>query len=194
MRKNFLRGIYLSVVAVSTLALGSDHLVVPKIAPEISKMDVWVGTWQSQTQVMTTPYSEAASMTSEMTCTWSPHHGFILCDHLMNSPSGISNSLSVYTYDEAAKTYKFFGVNKDDSPREVPMQVKGNVWSFGTEVQNQDKTIMFLTNDEFLSDKVMHFRTEFSEDNGRNWKELNQGQLTKIGSGTTTLPPWFSRL
>jgi hypothetical protein len=27
----------------------------------------------------------------------------------------------------------------------------------------------------------MHFRTEFSEDNGRNWKELNQGQLTKIG-------------
>ena len=181
MRKNFLRGIYLSVVAISTLALGSDHLVVPKIPPEISKMDVWVGTWESQTQVMTTPYSEAASMTSEMTCTWSPHHGFILCDHLMNGPTGISNSLSVYTYDETAKTYKFFGVNKDDSPREVPMQVKGNVWSFGTEVQNQDKTIMFLTNDEFLSDKVMHFRTEFSEDNGRNWKELNQGQLTKIG-------------
>jgi hypothetical protein len=167
MRKNFLRGIYLSVVAASTLALGSDHLAVPKIAPEISKMDVWVGTWESQTQVMT--------------CTWSPHHGFILCDHLMNGPTGVSNSLSVYTYDETAKAYKFFGVNKDDSPREVPMQVNGNVWSFGTEVQNQDKTIMFQTNDEFLSDKVMHFRTEFSEDNGRNWKELNQGQLTKIG-------------
>jgi hypothetical protein len=182
MRNNFLRGIYLSVVAASTLALGSDHLVVPKIAPEISKMDVWVGTWESQTQVMTTPYSEAASMTSEMTCTWSPHHGFILCDHLMNGPTGVvSNSLSVYTYDETAKAYKFFGVDKDDSPREVPMQVNGNVWSFGTEVQNQDKTIMFQTNDEFLSDKVMHFRTEFSEDNGRNWKELNQGQLTKIG-------------
>ena len=181
MRKNFLRGIYLSVVAASTLALASDHLVVPKIAPEISKMDVWVGTWESETQVMTTPYSEAASVTSEMTCNWSPHHGFILCDHLMHSPTGLSNSLSVYTYDEAAKTYKFFGVDKDASPREVPMQVKGNIWSFGTEVQNQDKTIMFLTNDEFLSDKLMHFRTEFSEDNGRNWKELNQGQLTKIG-------------
>jgi hypothetical protein len=40
---------------------------------------------------------------------------------------------------------------------------------------------MFLTNDEFLSDKVMHFQTEFSEDNGRNWKELNKGELTKIG-------------
>jgi len=143
-------------------------------------MDVWVGTWESQTQVMTTPYSEAASMTSEMTCTWSPHHGFILCDHLMNGPTGISNSC-LCTLRRDCQTYKFFGVNKDDSPREVPMQVKGNVWSFGTEVQNQDKTIMFLTNDEFLSDKVMHFRTEFSEDNGRNWKELNQGQLTKIG-------------
>jgi hypothetical protein len=181
MRKNFLRGLYFAVVAASTLALASDHLQVPTVAPELSKMNVWVGTWESQTQVMTTPYSEAASVTSEMTCTWSPHHGFILCDHLMNGVNGVSNSLSVYTYDEANKTYKFFGVDKDDSPREVPMQVKGNVWSFGTEVRNQDKTIMFLTNDEFLSDKVMHFQTEFSEDNGRNWKELNKGELTKIG-------------
>jgi hypothetical protein len=39
---------------------------------------------------------------------------------------------------------------------------------------------MFLTNDEFLSDKVMHFRTEFSEDNGRNWKELNQGHPSVV--------------
>ena len=182
MRKNFLRGAYLAVLTASTLALASDHLETPPIAPELIKMDVWVGTWQSQTQVMPTPYSEAASVKSELTCNWSPHHGFILCDHLMHGPSGLSNSLSVYTYDEAAKTYKFFGVDKDDSPREVPLQVKGNIWSFGTQVQDKDKTIMFLTNDEFVSDKVMHFRTEFSEDNGRNWKELNQGELTKTGS------------
>jgi hypothetical protein len=181
MRKNFLRGIYLAVVALSTLALASDNLEVPGTPPEITKMGVWVGTWESKTQVMTTPYSEAASVTSEMTCSWSPHHGFILCDHLMNGPTGVSNSLSVYTYDEVAKTYKFFGVEKDSSPREVPMEVKGNVWTFGTEVQNQDKTILFLTSDEFLSDKVMHFSTKFSEDNGRNWKKLNQGELTKIG-------------
>ena len=101
MRKNFLRGIYLAVVTAGTLALASDHLTVPTVAPELTKMDVWVGTWESKTQVMTTPYSEAASVTSEMTCAWSPHHGFILCDHLMNNPSGVSNSLSVYTYDEA---------------------------------------------------------------------------------------------
>jgi hypothetical protein len=67
MRKNFLRGIYLAVVTAGTLALASDHLTVPTVAPEITKMDVWVGTWESKTQVMTTPYSEAASVTSEMT-------------------------------------------------------------------------------------------------------------------------------
>ena len=181
MRKNFLRGFYLAAVAASTMALASDHLQVPEVLPEITRMNVWVGTWQSKTQVMTTPYSEASSSTSEMTCTWSPHHGFVLCDHLMNGTNGVTNSLSVYTYDEVAGTYKFFGVDKDTSPREVPMQVKGNVWSFGTEVQSENKTIMFLTNDEFLSDKVMNFKTQFSDDNGRNWKELNQGQLTKIG-------------
>src|SRR5271170_4514833 len=99
MGKTFLRGLYFAVVAASTLALASDHLQVPKIAPELSKMNVWVGKWASQTQVMTTPYSEAASVTSEMTCTWSPNHGFILCDHLIHGAAGVSNSLSVYTYD-----------------------------------------------------------------------------------------------
>ena len=34
------------------------------------------------------------------------------CDHLMNGVNGVSNSLSVYTYDEANKTYKFFGSTK----------------------------------------------------------------------------------
>jgi hypothetical protein len=180
MPKVIRKGIYLAVLAASTFALASDNFSESKIPPELSRMNVWVGHWQSQTQVLNTPYSEAASVTSEMTCTWSPNHGFVLCDHLMHGADGVTNSLSVYTYDERDKVYKFYGVEKDSYPREVPMQVNGNVWSFGTEVQNADKTIMFLTSDEFTSDKSMHFRTEFSDDNGQHWKELNQGQLTKI--------------
>jgi hypothetical protein len=180
MRKMLFRSFYLAALAASTVALASDHLILPKVAPELSRMDVWVGHWQSKTQVLNTPYSQAASVSSEMTCSWSPNHGFVLCDHLMHGPDGTTNSLSVYTYDERDKVYKFFGVEKDAYPREVPMQVKGNVWSFGTEVQNQDKTIMFLTNDEFVSDTTMRFTTEFSDDNGQSWKELNKGELNKI--------------
>ena len=175
------QGLYLLVLAASTIALASDTFPKSTVAPELSRMDVWVGHWQSQTQVMTTPYSEAASMSSEMTCSWSPSHGFVLCEHLIHGADGTTNSLSVYTYDEKDKVYKFFGVEKDSYPREVPMQVNGNVWSFGTEVKNQDKTIMFLTSDEFVSDRSMHFQTQFSDDNGAHWKKLNQGELTKIG-------------
>jgi hypothetical protein len=181
MRKVFRKGIYLAVVAVSSFAVANDNSSESRIPPELSRMNVWVGHWESQTRVLNTPYSEAANVTSEMTCSWSPNRGFLLCDHLMHGVDGTTNSLSVYTYDERDKIYKFYGVEKDSYPREVPMQVKGNVWSFGTEVQNQDKTIMFLTSDEFISDKSMRFRTEFSDDNGQHWKELNQGELTKIG-------------
>lgn len=181
MHKTIRRGFYIALAAASTFALASDNLTPSPVAPELTRMNVWVGRWQSQTQVMNTPYSDAASVSSQMTCSWSPNHGFVTCEHLMKSPEGSSDSLSVYTYDEADKVYKFFGVEKDSYPREVPMKVEGNVWSFGTEVQNNDKTIMFLTSDEFLSDKSMHFRTEFSDDNGQHWKELNQGELTKIG-------------
>ena len=180
MRRTFLHGLYLALIAASTIALASDNLSETSIPPELSRMNVWVGHWESQTQVLNTPYSHAASVSSEMTCSWSPHHGFILCEHLMHGIDGTTNSLSVYTYDEHDKAYKFFGVEKDSSPREVPMEVNGNVWSFGTEVKSQDKTIMFLTTDEFVSGVNMHFRTQFSDDNGQHWKEMNQGELTKI--------------
>ncbi len=181
MRKIYRQGIYAAIVAASTLALASDNLSAPKIAPELSLMNVWVGKWQSQTEVLNTPYSQAASLSSDMTCSWSPNHGFVLCDHLMHGADGTTNSLSVYTYDDRDKVYKFFGVDKDASPREVPLEVKGNVWSFGTEVQSENKTIMFLTSDEFVSATSMHFRTEFSDDNGQHWNILNQGELTKVG-------------
>jgi hypothetical protein len=181
MRSFFRQGIYIAVIAASTIALASDNLSVEKMSPELSAMNIWVGHWQSQTRVLDTPYSEAATVSSEMTCTWSPDHGFVLCEHLMHHTDGATtNSLSVYTYDDRDKVYKFFGVEKDSLPREVPMEVKGNVWSFGTEVQNQDKTIMFLTSDEFLSGTSMRFHTEFSDDNGQHWKELNQGELIKV--------------
>jgi hypothetical protein len=180
MRKIYRRLVCAAIVAGSTLALASDNLSAPTVASEISRMDVWVGKWQSQTEVLNTPYSEAATVSSDMTCSWSPNHGFVLCDHLVHGAEGTTNSLSVYTYDERDKVYKFFGVDKDASPREVPLEVKGNVWSFGTEVQNQDKTILFLTSDEFVSATSMRFRTEFSDDNGQHWKTLNQGELTKI--------------
>jgi hypothetical protein len=176
------QGLFLALVVAGTVALASDNLQGNKIAPELSRMDIWVGHWESQTEVMNTPYSQAASLSSEMTCSWSPNHGFVLCDHLVHEAQGTTtNSLSVYTYDEQDKIYKFFGVDKDSSPSEVPIEVKGNVWSFGTEVKNQDKTIMFLTSDEFVSATKMRFQTEFSDDNGVHWEKMNQGSLTKIG-------------
>lgn len=179
------RGVYLAVLAAGTLALASDHPIkkvdVAKVSPEVARMNIWVGRWQSHTKIMQTPYTQAGVMSAEMTCSWSPNHGFVLCDHLLHGPTGaVTNSISLYTYDASQKVYKFFGVQKDESPREVPMEVNGNVWTFGTEVQSQNKTILFLTNDKFVSPTSMKFHTEFSVDNGAHWQELNQGQLTKI--------------
>jgi hypothetical protein len=182
MRNLFRPGLTLVLLAAGSMALASDSLPQSPIAPELSRMNVWVGRWESKTEIMDTPFSQAASMSSEMTCSWSPNHGFVLCDHLLHATDGsTTNSLSVYTYDDQAKSYKFFGVEKDASPREAPMEVNGNVWSFGTEVQNNDKMIMFLTSDEFVSPTQMRFQTQFSEDNGAHWQKMNEGNLTKIG-------------
>lgn len=185
-RKALRGGLYFAILAAGTLALAGDHPVkkvdAVKISPELARMNIWVGRWQSHTTIMQTPYSQAGVMSASMTCSWSPNHGFVLCDHMLHGPDGaLTNSISLYTYDAREKIYKFFGVQKDESPREIPMEVRGNVWSFGTAVQSQNKTILFLTNDEFVSPTSMRFRTEFSVDDGAHWQELNQGHLTKIG-------------
>jgi hypothetical protein len=154
---------------------------VSELSPALKKLDVWIGHWTTQRQAKDTPYSRARSISSETTCAWSANHGYMICDQLINDAGVISNELSIYTYSEREKAYKFFGLDMNGQPRSVPLTIEGNVWTYGGKpFEANGKKIQIRTTNEFVSPTTVIFRTEYSDDGGAHWTLINEGKDTKV--------------
>jgi hypothetical protein len=118
--------------AILAMALTSSSAIFGgSPADELKKLDVWAGHWTTRGESKDTPYSRAESLSSEMTCAWAPHHGYLICDQTIAGKDGRINSLSVYTYSETEKKFKFYGIGQGGNPRTPPLTVNGNVWTYG---------------------------------------------------------------
>jgi hypothetical protein len=80
--------------------------------PGLKNLDVWNGRWTTQGKLYDTAYSHAGNITIAMTCGWSVYNGYMICDHLFNGPAGKRNDLTVYTYNPADNSYKFYSVDQ----------------------------------------------------------------------------------
>jgi hypothetical protein len=57
----------------------------------------------------------------------------LVCDNLIaeNHPkAGTVNSLSIFTYNEADRVYRHFGIDKEGQPMAPVTTVNGQVWTF----------------------------------------------------------------
>ncbi len=148
-------------------------------AGELEKLDVWSGHWTTRGESKDTPYSRAESLSSEMTCTWAPNHGYLICDQTIAGKDGRVDSLSVYTHSETEKKFKFYGIGQGGNPRTPPLTIDGNVWTYGGGFEDKGKRIEIRTTNEFVSSTKVRWRTEFSEDGGRHWRLMNSGTDVK---------------
>lgn len=154
---------------------------VSAMSPASQKLEVWAGRWTITGQAKETPYSHASTFSSETTCGWSANRGYMLCDQLINLPTGAINQLSVYTYSETDKSYKFFGLDQNSDPRVIPLTIEGNVWTYGGKpFDDHGKQILIRTLNEFVSPALVNFRTEYSDDGGAHWTLMNEGKDIKV--------------
>jgi hypothetical protein len=152
----------------------------PQTGSELNKVDVWAGHWTTQGESMDSAFSSAGKLSSDMTCAWSPYHGYMMCDQLIDSPNGKMNSLSVYTYSEKENAFKFYGLDKDGMPRSTAVTVKNTLWTYTGSFESKGKKIDVRTMNIFMSaDKVL-WHTEYSDDGGQHWVLMNQGSDTRV--------------
>jgi hypothetical protein len=148
----------------------------PQAVSELSKLDVWAGHWQTQGESFDSAFSSAGRLSSDMTCAWSPNHGYMLCDQLIVAPDGKMNSLSVYTYSETEKAVKFYGLEKDGKPRSTAVTLKDTLWTYTGSFDSNGKRIDIRTMNIFMSaDKVL-WHTEYSDDGGQHWTLMKIGR------------------
>jgi hypothetical protein len=148
--------------------------------PELKKLDAWSGQWTTKGKLYDTPHSHAGEITITMTCAWSAYGGYMICDHLINGPAGQRNDLSIFTFNQADKSYKFCGMDQTGVPRATPLTIEGNIWSYDTDDEENGKKVHVKTINDFSRPGIVTWNTKFSEDGGAHWTLMNEGVDTKV--------------
>jgi hypothetical protein len=174
----FLLVITVSIVALTSLS-GSSQQSPPRQAPELKVLDAWTGRWSTVGKLYDTPYSRAGDIRITMTCGWSAYSGYMICDHLITGPSGKRNDLSIYTYNETDKSYKFCGFDRTGVPRATPLSIEGPVWSYDSDEEEKGKKIHIKTINDFSKPGIVTWNTKFTDDGGAHWTLMNEGVDTR---------------
>ena len=169
-----------SLMSAAMFAAGQTTPLSNQDSSALEKLDAWTGHWRARGESLATAYSHAASLSSETTCQWSINHGYMICDQMIDGPKGRMNALSIYTYSEADKAYRFYGIDQSGQPRTPPLTIQGNVWTYGGGFEADGKQIQIRTVNEFETPSKVDWRTEFSSDGGQHWSLMNHGTETRI--------------
>jgi hypothetical protein len=166
----------LSVMLAARRAPAAD---APTQPTELKILDAWTGKWTTHGKLYDTAHSKSGTIIITMTCGWSAYRGYMICDHQMDGPSGKRNDLSVYTYNQADKSYKFCSFDHSGVPTTTPLTIQGNIWSYDREGEQDGRKFQIKTINDFSKPGVVTWNTRFSADGGAHWTLMNEGVDTK---------------
>jgi hypothetical protein len=108
----------------------------PKPAPELKRLDAFVGKWTAEGQAQASPYGPAAPMTSTDTFEWLPG-GFFMAHHWdVKQGATIIKGMEVVGWDAKAKVFTstFFDNAGNTGVFKGTLQGNAVVWTGETEV------------------------------------------------------------
>jgi hypothetical protein len=179
-----LRVVVLIIACAS--ATGSTAFASSNPADPLATLAIWQGHWQEVVVTKATPYSTASSVPLHVTCSWTPHRGYMLCEYSRDRGDAkqliASDHLSIFTYDDATKSYKHLGVSKDYRTLEEMIVIDGSHWQYRYQLPGSDGAMLDLRDSyDFVNPDERITRTEISSDHGRHWILLSESVGRKVG-------------
>ncbi|MGH9430867.1 MAG: hypothetical protein ACRD3T_04935 [Terriglobia bacterium] len=149
-------------------------------ASPLEALGAYLGQWSGDGRMLDTAYSKAADIGAITDCSWSPSHGFLICDQKIHTPAGPSEDVSIYTYNEKDHEYEFFGLSRNSREVRTPkLTIQGNRWIYSSQFTDQGKHVQFRTTNDFTSATTLTFKTEFSLD-GTHWTLMLAGTSHRV--------------
>lgn len=165
----------MNVVSFRTaIALAMAGSAMPAGAAPLDELDRFTGTWQSQGTFVNTPYSKAHSATGTTTCAWSDDHTFMICQQRVSDSGDLETDVAVYTYDDAAKVYRFSNIQRQHTTS-LTITITGNTVTYPLTFVDNGKNVSIRTLNIWESPTLYRWRTEYSLDDGATWKLMASG-------------------
>ncbi len=154
----------------------------PKPGPEHKKLEIWVGDWTWESEVLATPFGPAGKSTGKSSVRPILGGFFVEWRSEDKGPTGATQGIEIDGYDPVTKKFTWNFFTSDGTTQTVTYTIEGNTVSIsGTQVTggNQAKirgTVVFAP--DFMS---FVEKREMSID-GKVWMPVFESKSTKVKS------------
>ena len=166
------------LAAALILAAAAMAQDAPKPAPELKKLDVFVGTWALDGTMKPGMMGPGGTMTENEKCEWMDGSFYLVChsDYKSSMGNGVGLSVMGYSTEDKAYTYREFsstGEFVDSRGR-----VDGDTWTWINDEKMGSMTMKGKFTMKITSATSYTFGFEMSED-GTRWTSVMDGKASK---------------
>jgi Protein of unknown function (DUF1579) len=167
------------VLLVAVVPPAVAQIEIPK-APELKKLDVFVGSWNLQGEMKPGSMGTGGSMSETETCNWMEGGYFLVCNVDFKSTMGNGTGTAYMSYDSNEKMYTYDAFNSMGEAEHARGALEGDTWTWSSEEKmgGQSMKAHFIIKMPPTSTNSYTFRFDMSPD-GSTWNTVMDGKATK---------------
>src|SRR5579871_5347513 len=170
-------------LAISTLLLGitlsaTAQTDTPKPAPELKKLDYFVGTWRAEGEVKPGAMGRGGKFTGTNRVQWMDGRFFLVTHSAFNGAMGKGVETAYMGYDSDDKMYTYDSFNSLGEADHAKGYVNGDTWTWLSETRIGPQTVKGRLTIKVPSATAYKFKFEVSPD-GTIWNTEIEGKDTK---------------
>lgn len=170
------------ILTCMTLLLGAlsaqSQTEAPKPAPELKKLDYFVGTWIADGEMKPGPMGAGGKFTGTNRVEWMDGAFFLVTHSAFDGAFGKGSETSYMGYDSNDKVYTYDSFNSLGEADHARGTLNGDTWTWESESTMGSQTLRARLTIKMLSATAYNFKFEMSPD-GATWSTVLEGKDTK---------------
>jgi len=159
-------------------AAAMAQMEAPQPAPELKKVDVFIGSWTLDGDMKPGPMGPGGKMTENEKCEWMEGGFYVICHSEYKSSMGNGVGLSVMGYSNDDKIYTYREFNSYGEFVDSKGSLDGDTWTWAADEKMGGTTVKGRFVMKMTSSTSYTFSYEISPD-GTKWTTLMDGKATK---------------
>ncbi len=172
-----------TMLTCTTLLLGAELSArvpteAPKPAPELKKLDYFVGTWTTEGEIKPGPMGAGGKFTGTNHVQWMDGAFFLVTHSEFNGAMGKGAETSYMSYDSNDNMYIYDSFNTLGEADHASGNLDGDTWTWQSETRMSAQTMKGRLTMKVLSARAYNFKFETSPD-GVTWTTVLEGRTRK---------------
>jgi len=167
-----------TILLMGTVISARGRMDSPKPAPELKKLDYFVGTWAAEGEIKPGPMGPGGKFTGTNRVEWMDGGFFLVTHSDFSGAMGTGTETAYMGYDSDDKAYTYDSFNTLGEADHAKGSLDGDTWIWLSESRVGQQAMKGRLTIQVLSPSAYKFKFELSPD-GTHWSTLLEGKDTK---------------